>query len=124
MTNESALAVPMTVEQQAKMVADEFFDRTYQGKTYEEIVDTYQDKFTPEQLESITKEFFDLSQQGSMDQAVALLTEAFKDSPVAVGLMAPYVEKEYIVRRAIQDTMTQKIVEKNVDEATTETESN
>lgn len=84
--------------------------------TIEELKEKYKDIYTDKALEQYVTQFFDLSVKGDVDGAVALTTEVFKHNEDALALAEPFIEAEYIKRKAEQGEPIEKIQEE-VDNA-------
>lgn len=79
--------------------------------TIEELKEKYKDIYTDKALEQYVTQFFDLSAAGDVDGAVELTKEVFKHNEDALALTEPFIEAEYIKRKAEQGEPIEKIKE-------------
>lgn len=70
--------------------------------TLEQLQEKYKDIYTDATLAQYVTQFFDLSAKGDVDGAVALTQEVFKHHEEALVLTEPFIEAEYIKRKADQ----------------------
>lgn len=76
--------------------------------TLEQIQDKYKKIYTDETLQQYVKQFFDLSEKGDVDGAIALTKEVFKHHEEALILVEPFIEVEFNKRKAEDEAKKKK----------------
>lgn len=79
--------------------------------TIEQLKEKYKDIYTDATLAQYVKQFFDLSIKKDVDGAIALTQEVFKHHEEALVLSEPFIEAEYIKRKAEQGEPIVKVEE-------------
>lgn len=79
--------------------------------TLEQLQTKYEKIYTDETLKQYVKQFFDLSVKEDVSGAIALTQEVFKHHEEALVLAEPFIEAEYMKRKADQGEPIVKVEE-------------